>query len=103
VQHWGRVEGKKTMGLEVLEQLDWRLPDVIIYPTGGGTGIIGIWKAFDELEKIDDFFKSIQGQRSTNPADSQKRQTSLDRKMELRQAAREVKSAIQIKSKYVNN
>ncbi|UCD45421.1 MAG: threonine synthase [Candidatus Bathyarchaeota archaeon] len=45
-----RVEGKKTMGIEVAEQMDWELPDVIIYPTGGGTGIIGMWKAFDELE-----------------------------------------------------
>lgn len=47
-----RVEGKKTMGLELAEQLNWQLPDVIIYPTGGGTGIIGMWKAFDELEKL---------------------------------------------------
>lgn len=47
-----RVEGKKTMGLEVAEQLDWELPDVIIYPTGGGTGIIGMWKVFDELEQM---------------------------------------------------
>ncbi len=47
-----RVEGKKTMGLEIAEQLNWDVPDVIIYPTGGGTGIIGIHKAFDELEKI---------------------------------------------------
>lgn len=47
-----RIEGKKTMGLELAEQLDWELPDVILYPTGGGTGLIGMWKAFDELEKI---------------------------------------------------
>jgi len=47
-----RVEGKKTMGLEVAEQFDWKLPDVIIYPTGGGTGIIGMWKVFDELEEM---------------------------------------------------
>jgi threonine synthase len=47
-----RVEGKKIMGLEVAEQFDWELPDVIIYPTGGGTGIIGMWKVFDELEKL---------------------------------------------------
>jgi threonine synthase len=47
-----RIEGKKTMGLELAEQLDWQLPDVIFYPTGGGTGLIGMWKAFDELEKI---------------------------------------------------
>lgn len=47
-----RVEGKKTMGLELAEQLGWTLPDVILYPTGGGTGLIGMWKAFDELEQI---------------------------------------------------
>ncbi|GGE95941.1 threonine synthase [Sphingomonas prati] len=47
-----RIEGKKTMGLELAEQLDWKLPDVIFYPTGGGTGLIGMWKAFDELEAI---------------------------------------------------
>jgi len=47
-----RVEGKKTMGFELAEQLGWRLPDVIIYPTGGGTGIVGMWKAFDELEQL---------------------------------------------------
>jgi threonine synthase len=47
-----RVEGKKTMGYELFEQLDGRLPDVIIYPTGGGTGLIGMWKAFDEMESL---------------------------------------------------
>jgi threonine synthase len=47
-----RLEGKKTMGLEIAEQLDWKLPDVIIYPTGGGTGLIGMWKAFAELHEI---------------------------------------------------
>src|SRR5919106_7055554 len=47
-----RIEGKKTMGLELAEQCDWRLPDVILYPTGGGTGLIGMWKAFDELEAL---------------------------------------------------
>jgi threonine synthase len=47
-----RVEGKKTMGYELAEQLGWRLPDVIIYPTGGGTGLIGMWKAFDEMEQL---------------------------------------------------
>jgi threonine synthase len=47
-----RLEGKKTMGLEIAEQLNWKLPDVIIYPTGGGTGLIGMWKGFDELEEI---------------------------------------------------
>ena len=47
-----RIEGKKTMGLELAEQLGWDVPDVILYPTGGGTGLIGMWKAFDELEKI---------------------------------------------------
>ena len=44
-----RIEGKKTLGLEIAEQLDWQLPDAILYPTGGGTGLIGMWKAFDEL------------------------------------------------------
>jgi threonine synthase len=47
-----RIEGKKTMGLELAEQFDWRLPDVILYPTGGGTGLIGMWKAFDELAQL---------------------------------------------------
>ena len=47
-----RIEGKKTMGYEVAEQMNWELPDVIIYPTGGGTGLIGMWKAFDEMEKL---------------------------------------------------
>ncbi len=47
-----RVEGKKTMGLELAEQLDWQLPDAIIYPTGGGTGLLGMWKAFAELEAM---------------------------------------------------
>src|SRR5881394_2184645 len=48
-----RIEGKKTLGYEIAEQLDWRSPDVILYPTGGGTGLIGMWKAFDEMEKLD--------------------------------------------------
>jgi threonine synthase len=47
-----RVEGKKTLGYELAEQLNWTLPDVIIYPTGGGTGLIGMWKAFDEMEQM---------------------------------------------------
>ena len=47
-----RVEGKKTLGYEVAEQFDWELPDVIIYPTGGGTGLIGMWKAFAEMEQM---------------------------------------------------
>ena len=47
-----RIEGKKTMGYEVVEQLGWKYPDWIIYPTGGGTGMVGMWKAFDELEQI---------------------------------------------------
>ncbi|HLI11412.1 MAG TPA: threonine synthase [Alphaproteobacteria bacterium] len=47
-----RIEGKKTMGLELAEQLGWTLPDAIFYPTGGGTGLIGMWKVFDELGKI---------------------------------------------------
>jgi threonine synthase len=63
VQHYGwfdastlkepyRVEGKKTMGFEIAEQFDWRPPDVILYPAGGGVGLIGIWKAFDELHQL---------------------------------------------------
>ncbi len=48
-----RVEGKKTMGLEIAEQLDWQAPDVVIYPTGGGTGLIGIHKAYEELRSLD--------------------------------------------------
>ncbi|MEX2103963.1 MAG: threonine synthase, partial [Bacilli bacterium] len=48
----GRVEGKKTMGLEIAEQLNWQWPDVILYPTGGGSGIIGLWKAFHELRSL---------------------------------------------------
>ncbi|MDA7864956.1 threonine synthase [bacterium] len=47
-----RIEGKKTMGLELADQFDWELPDVIFYPTGGGTGLIGMWKAFQELKEI---------------------------------------------------
>jgi threonine synthase len=47
-----RVEGKKTLGFELAEQLNWQLPDVIVYPTGGGTGLIGMWKAFDEMEQM---------------------------------------------------
>jgi threonine synthase len=47
-----RIEGKKTMGLELAEQLDWQLPDAILYPTGGGTGLIGMWKAFNELREL---------------------------------------------------
>ena len=47
-----RVEGKKTMGYELAEQFDWELPQVIIYPTGGGTGLIGMWKSFDEMETL---------------------------------------------------
>lgn len=47
-----RVEGKKTMGYELAEQFNWQLPDLILYPTGGGTGLIGMWKAFDEMEEM---------------------------------------------------
>lgn len=47
-----RVEGKKVMGYELAEAFNWELPDVIVYPTGGGTGLVGMWKAFDELEKL---------------------------------------------------
>ncbi len=48
-----RIEGKKTMGLELAEQFDWKLPGSIFYPTGGGTGLIGMWKAFNELRRLD--------------------------------------------------
>jgi len=47
-----RIEGKKTLGYEIAEQLNWKLPDVILYPTGGGTGLIGMWKAFAEMEEL---------------------------------------------------
>ncbi len=47
-----RVEGKKIMGYEIAESLNWELPDVIIYPTGGGTGLVGMWKAFDEMQAL---------------------------------------------------
>jgi threonine synthase len=47
-----RIEGKKTLGYELAEQLDWQLPEVILYPTGGGTGLMGMWKAFDEMEAL---------------------------------------------------
>lgn len=47
-----RLEGKKTLGYELAEKLEWSLPDVVIYPTGGGTGLIGVWKAFDEMETL---------------------------------------------------
>jgi threonine synthase len=47
-----RLEGKKTLGFELAEQLDWELPDVIVYPTGGGTGLVGMWKAFAEMEQL---------------------------------------------------
>ena len=47
-----RVEGKKTMGYEIAEQMGWRMPDAIVYPTGGGTGIVGIWKALEEMEQL---------------------------------------------------
>lgn len=47
-----RAEGKKTLGYELAEQLDWTLPDLIVYPTGGGTGLVGMWKAFDEMEQM---------------------------------------------------
>ncbi|MBI3846893.1 MAG: threonine synthase [Planctomycetes bacterium] len=47
-----RIEGKKTMGYELAEAFDWRLPDVVVYPTGGGTGLVGMWKAFEEMEAL---------------------------------------------------
>src|SRR5436309_3308689 len=64
-----RLEGKKTMGLELAEQLGWRLPDVILYPTGGGTGLIGMWKAFRELTDLGWFSRDAQrsAERGTLP------------------------------------
>jgi threonine synthase len=47
-----RIEGKKTMAYEIAEQMNWQWPDWIVYPTGGGTGMVGMWKAFDEIERI---------------------------------------------------
>ena len=47
-----RIEGKKTMGYELVEQLGWEYPDAVFYPTGGGVGLIGMWKAFEELEQL---------------------------------------------------
>ncbi|HEY2574515.1 MAG TPA: threonine synthase, partial [Verrucomicrobiaceae bacterium] len=47
-----RVEGKKTLGYELAEQFEWKLPDALLYPTGGGTGLIGMWKAFDEMQQL---------------------------------------------------
>jgi len=58
-----RVEGKKTMGYEVAEQLNWELPDAIFYPTGGGVGLIGMWKAFDEMEQLGWFDNSKPGKK----------------------------------------
>ena len=55
-----RIEGKKTMGLELAEQFHWELPDVIFYPTGGGTGLIGMWKAFAELLELGWIEKNFQ-------------------------------------------
>ena len=53
LRSWYRVEGKKTMGYEIAEQSNWNnLPDVIVYPTGGGTGLIGMWKAFSEMIQL---------------------------------------------------
>lgn len=63
-----RVEGKKTMGYEVAEQMGWKLPDAIIYPTGGGVGMIGMWKAFDEMEGLGWIGKDSPSQDSRNQA-----------------------------------
>ena len=80
-----RVEGKKTMGYEVAEQMGWNLPDAIIYPTGGGVGLIGMWKAFEEMEELgwiegrqaaeDDLRAS--GWLRANPESATGRETSL--------------------------
>ncbi|MGC2245964.1 MAG: threonine synthase [Terriglobales bacterium] len=64
-----RVEGKKTMGYEVAEQLGWKLPDAIIYPTGGGVGMIGMWKAFDEMDQLG----WLGAERSGSPSSGSKR------------------------------
>lgn len=61
-----RIEGKKTMGLELAEQFNWRLPDVILYPTGGGTGLIGMWKAFNELRELG-WLRAEDGKGGTGP------------------------------------
>src|SRR5439155_5416089 len=62
-----RLEGKKTMGLELAEQFGWRLPDVILYPTGGGTGLIGMWKAFAELTELGWFSRDATAERGRLP------------------------------------
>ena len=62
-----RIEGKKTMGLELAEQFDWQLPDVILYPTGGGTGLIGMWKAFQELSQLGWLKDEGEGTKPTFP------------------------------------
>ena len=63
-----RLEGKKTMGYEIAEQLRWQLPDVIVYPAGGGTGLIGIWKAFDEMLKLGWINKPLPKMIAVQPA-----------------------------------
>ncbi|GGE13099.1 threonine synthase [Marinithermofilum abyssi] len=78
----GRLEGKKTMGLEMAEQMGWQLPDVILYPTGGGSGLIGIWKAFRELKALGlvqgemPRFVSVQEEGCTPIVDAVKKQTT---------------------------
>jgi len=78
-----RVEGKKTMGYEVAEQLGWKLPDAIIYPTGGGVGMIGMWKAFEEMEQLG----WIGEERAGSASYSSKRSDSKRPKMITVQAA----------------
>jgi threonine synthase len=72
-----RLEGKKTMGLELAEQLNWRLPDVILYPTGGGTGLVGMWKAFAELRELG-WLDSTSGRHE---AGSERRETGVNVKL----------------------
>ncbi len=72
-----RLEGKKTMGLELAEQLGWALPDVILYPTGGGTGLIGMWKAFQELAELG--WLSGNAERGTRNAERKTAQSSVPR------------------------
>jgi threonine synthase len=72
-----RLEGKKTMGLELAEQLDWTLPDVIFYPTGGGTGLIGMWKAFAELSELGWLHNQETGDRRQETGKADKPVSSL--------------------------
>ncbi|MGF1606722.1 MAG: threonine synthase [Rhodothalassiaceae bacterium] len=94
-----RIEGKKTMGLELAEQLGWRLPDAIFYPTGGGTGLIGMWKAFHELKAlgwIDGPLPKMIAVQSTGCAPIVKAWQDGTRHAELWQGARTVAAGIRV-------